>query len=179
MTYDPQRERRLAEQRVLSAAHILASLAGWSIDPHAPLLPRQYRDFLYIPATELLLVPSVGPHGRAKAEATKATREARSDALLLMLGRNSQGLITPYLSVGLWSSQRTTWYGPHLVWLYADGQPWAVPDACSGNGDEPCVRLSQRPLRTSNITPWQSVGERYVGFARADAAFASLQQEVM
>lgn len=179
MTFDPRRERRLAEHRVLSAALTLARLAGWTLDRHAPLLPRQFQDYLYVPQAELLLVPTLGPHGRIKAEATKASREARSDALLIMLGRSSEGVIVPYISVGLWKREKTVWHGPHLVWLYVDGEPWLVPDPRGGNPDEPNLRLSHRPLRPAGTTPWQSGAEQYLGFARANAAFASLQQETL
>lgn len=179
MSFDPKRERRLAEHRTLSAALTLAKLAGWTIDKHAPLLPKTFQDYLYIPETQLLLVPSIGPFGRVRAQITQATREARSDALLVMLGRNRHGLIQPYISVGLWSVAETRWFGPHLPWLYVDGEPWLLPDPNGGAGDEPCIRLSCRPLRPASSRPWATAAERYIGFARADAAFAALQQEAL
>jgi len=179
MSFNPKRERRLAEHRTLSATLTLAKLAGWSLDKHAPLLPKEFHDYLYVPETELLLVPSVGPFGKVKAKVTQATREARADALIVMLGRNGNGLIQPYVSVALWSATRTRWFGPHLPWLYVDGEPWLLPDPHGGADDEPCVRLSSRPLRPATTRPYASAAERYVGFARADAAFASLQQETL
>lgn len=179
MTFDPRRGRRLAEHRALSAALTLAKLAGWSIDRHAPLLPKAFEDYLYVPQAELLLVATVDAPGKMKGLVTRATREARSDALIVSIGRNSSGLFQPYVSAGLWSVEATRWHGPYLPWIYCDGEPWLLPDPLGGNDDDPCLRLSGRPLRPAQAKPWQSMAERYVGFARADAAFASLQKEAL
>ncbi len=175
MSFFNNRERRLAEHAVLSATLTLARLAGWSLDKHAPLLPSQFHDYLYVPETQLLLAPGFEHFGRLRGQVTRATREARADGIILMLGRNARGLVQPYLSIGLWSVEETCWFGPHLPWIYSDGQLWAVPDPLGGADDQPSIMLGMRPLRPATNPPWASNAARYLGLARADAAFANLQ----
>jgi len=167
MTFN-RTESRLAEAEAIAAALAIAKEASWKIDRHAPLLPKEFWNYLYIPAAELLLVPTTNRRNEDRFAVNRATREARSDALVVAVGGASTVVRQAFVSIALWGRDSTAWFGPHMPWRSVDGTLWLIPDADGGIDDEPSFILNAGRVR-EGVVPWKSIEDRTRGLHAATA----------
>lgn len=161
MTYDPA--RRAAEARALTVALAVAQKAGWRFERAGPVLSTPFAGYLYVDTAELLLVPTSAALPFATRLVEQATREARSDALVVSY---TDGKIS--LALGLWSAAGTRWTVPVQPWLGDDGALWLAFD----DGDAAWRLRSGRVV--ADRAPWRTPHERDAGHTQAAAWIAGL-----
>lgn len=162
------RATRLAEAEVIAATLAIAKEAGWTIDRHAPLLPKEFWNYLYVPAAELLLVPTINHRNEDRFAVNRATREARSDALVVAMGGASIVNRHAFVKIAVWGREHTTWFGPHVPWCAPDRVMWLIPEPGGGIDGEPSFLLKGGRLRKS-IAPWEGSGDLTRGLQAATA----------
>lgn len=151
--------RRATEARALTVALAIAHKAGWNVAPAGPALSTPFSGYLYVAAAELLLVPTSADLPFAVRLAEQATREARSDALVVSFtGQDEAGPVR--LALGLWSSAGTRWTAPAQPWLGNDGTLWLGSDRIRATSLRP-RRIAAEPV------PWRTLLARQDGEARA------------
>lgn len=133
--------RRVAEAQVIGASLALMKKTGWTIYKTATTaLPTDFWNYLYVPCPELLLVPTIEDPRLLRSTVTEAVRAARSDALVVSLGKTARDELQASVRICMWSRIAAHWYGPHLPWLSLDGQLWLVPDHRAPVDEEPAFR---------------------------------------
>ena len=148
--------RRAAEARALSVALAVAAKAGWRFEAAGPVLSTPFAGYLYVASAELLLVPTSAALPFATRLVEQATREARSDALIVSCTGTEIGM-----ALGLWSAADTRWTVPVRTWLEGDGALWLVPD----RGDA-AWRLRPGRVVAAATSPWCTPQERRDGERR-------------
>ena len=165
----------LADAEAMAAALTLADCAGWITEPVAPLLQHVFWGYLQVPSADLLLCPArAGSTERFLVN--RATREARSDAALVQLGRGVDGERQVYVALALWSPEKTRWCDAHLPFLDPSGSLWLVPLQNLMNAADPCYRLGSGRLQPSPTVPWNSDAEYRAGVAAGRAIFPLVQE---
>ena len=120
------REHAAAQARALAGALALADLVGWQIDRSAALiLPPVYRNYLHVPAADLLLVPSIEPSRADLDIVGRGMRQARCDALVVKAA--SEGRRTLYCALGTWGGTRTAGVTPAACGCRAGTSPGWCP----------------------------------------------------
>ena len=159
----------------MAAALTLADRAGWITEPVAPVLQREFWGYLQVPSADLLLVPA--REGSAERfMVNRATREARSDAAVVQIGRSAQGERQVYVALALWTAEKTRWYDAHLPFLDASQSLWLVPLQNALNAADPCYRLGSGRLLPSPTIPWETQAEYDEGLTAARGIFAFLTE---
>lgn len=169
MTYpnDPM----LADAHVVDATAMLAAKAGWTINRTALIaLSPECWAYHYVPDAELLLVPTVGSHRLMFRATETAMRQARSDALVIGIGKAGNGDPQIFASICMWSSQGAHWDGPHLPWLGRDDALWLIPDPRARVDEGPSFRLNNQRLVPA-APPATNAMDRYRGLSAARAFF--------
>lgn len=159
--------RRIAEAQVIGASLALMTTAGWTIRKDATTeLPRDFWNYLYVSEPALLLVPTIEDPRGLRGTVGSAVRQARSDALIIYIGKTTRGERQVSALVSLWSSLGVHWYGPHLPWLSQTGDLWLVPDPRAPVDAEPSFRLAGGPLEPRS-KPFANTIDRYRGLTAA------------
>lgn len=116
------RARQVAEARAIDAALTIARVFEWKFDGSAPvILGPSMQTFLYVPDAELLLIPSIDHTGGQRGQVTELMREARSDALVVKVGRARDGAVQVFAEIALWSPSGCRWQGSHCPWVEEGG----------------------------------------------------------
>ncbi len=149
--------RRAAEARALIVALAIANKAGWRFEAAGPVLSTPFAGYLYVASAELLLVPTSAALPFAIRLVEQATREARSDALVVSCTGKEIAM-----ALGLWSAAGTRWTTPVRPWLDEVGALWLAGD----HGDA-AWRLHPGRVVAAATSPWCTPQERQAGQHRA------------
>ena len=156
--------RQALQARALLASLCIAAKADWSFEHAGPALSTPFAGYLHVDAAQLLLVPTTSGLPFARRLADRATREARSDALIVSCIPVPRGNPVILLALGLWSLDGTVWQVPVWPWLGHDGTLWL--GHASRKLPSQAWALRKARLR-AEPAPWQTPREHDGGRARA------------
>ena len=142
----------------------LANAAGWSAEMAGAMLSPPYAGYYYCPEPELLLVPTSLAADYVRPAADAASREARSDVLIVSAdGREIR------LALGLWRRCVTEWHMSTRLWIAPDRTLCLIVDGITTpcQMHRPYVTYVLRQGRLALLPiPWTSPGDAG-GTARA------------
>lgn len=160
------------EALTLNATLELAKLAGWQLERRPELLPPSFRSCFYVPAAELVLIPSAGEIIHSSIEA--GLSRVKCEAVLVGVGIDQRHQPTAYISVARWERGNTHWHRALRLWESDKHEYWLIPDP---HGDEPndaCFRLDHGRLRAVDYTRWNSSTDLDAGIRRGGARMRCL-----
>lgn len=178
MQFLSPRARRLAETHAIDAALTIARQFAWTFDGTAPvILGPSMQTFLYIDSAQLLLIPSIDHTGSERRQVDVLMREARSDALLVKIGRTRDGQVQVFAQIVLWSRRGNRWTGSHLPWVGDNGELMFAPDPHYDIA-EPAWFAVRTDRLVATLPPCDDDREFDAGVVRARALFDQLNTEV-
>src|SRR6516225_6698528 len=121
-------EFRARRMRAFHAAHALFAMADMRLGSRTDSLVRSFGDYIYLPESDLVIVPFAAEEMGIPAKAEAAARQSFSDAVLVTTGRTNEGTEIAVISVGVRKGDAVRWYNRLRPWMGVGCDAvWLVP----------------------------------------------------
>ena len=154
---DNPAHRANEEARARHVALSLAAAVGWQVDSIGAVLSPRFGGLLYCDKPQLLLMPGSSDPEYMRIAADTASREARSDVLIV----SSDGRAI-MLALGIWQRSQTQWHMTLRMWIAPDDTICLIVDEPIQAGQRRAPLLAF-PLRQGRLSAeplnWPNAGD--------------------